>query len=66
MMKLTKSLLAPLALLAASPAWAHPGHAADPATHWVADLPHLAVVAALVLLGYVAVQVGLAWWTKRR
>ncbi|MGP1358745.1 DUF6732 family protein [Roseicyclus sp.] len=43
-----------LAGLAAGPALAHPGHDASPATHWVADLPHLAVTLGLAALCVVA------------
>jgi hypothetical protein len=38
----------------ATPLMAHPGHDAAPATHWVADLPHLAVTLGLAGLAVVA------------
>jgi membrane protein implicated in regulation of membrane protease activity len=38
----------------ATPLLAHPGHDAAPATHWVADLPHLAVTLSLAGLAVVA------------
>lgn len=41
--------------LPAAPALAHPGHGANPVTHWVADLSHLAVTAGLAALTIVAV-----------
>jgi hypothetical protein len=44
----------------ASPALAHPGHGADPATHWIADPAHLAVTAGLAALAIVVAGVGLA------
>ena len=51
-----KSLkLRALLTVLAAPALAHPGHGADPATHWVADLPHLAVTVGLAALTIVAV-----------
>ena len=39
----------------AAPALAHPGHGADPVTHWVADSSHLAVTLGLAALTIVVV-----------
>lgn len=52
MKRLTPSVLA---TLSAAPALAHPGHGADPVTHWFADLPHLAVTAGVAALTIVVV-----------
>ncbi|MCU4654573.1 hypothetical protein N8I71_17170 [Roseibacterium sp. SDUM158016] len=38
----------------ATPLMAHPGHDAAAATHWIADLPHLAVTLGLAGLCVVA------------
>jgi hypothetical protein len=46
--------LAALLSALATPLMAHPGHDAAPATHWVADLPHLAVTLGLAGLAVVA------------
>ena len=43
------------ALLVATSAHAHPGHDAPVATHWISDLSHLAVVAALAALSVVVI-----------
>ncbi len=51
-----KSLkLSALLTVLATPVLAHPGHGADPVTHWVGDLSHLAVTAGLAALTIVAV-----------
>ncbi|NKX45979.1 hypothetical protein [Roseicyclus persicicus] len=56
-----KPALFAAAFLAARPALAHPGHdEAATAAHWVSDVSHLAVVAALAALSVIVIGAGLA------
>ncbi len=54
-----------IALLAASPALAHPGHGGE-ATHWFSDVSHLAAIAGMVLAAYAVGLAIAAWRAKRR